>query len=148
MTQQPIPVPREQLRDRLASGEISSLDATTRYLERINRFDSSVGAFITVDADSALEQARKADQSLATGKLLGSLHGLPIALKDNIDTAGLRTTVGSSFFADRIPEVDAEVALRLKQAGAVLLGKVTLHEFAFGQPTTTRTLADAGTRGI
>ena len=132
MTQRPIPVPREQLRDRLASGEISSLEATTRYLERIDRFDGRIGAFITVDADSALEQARKADPSLAAGKLLGSLHGLPIALKDNIDTAGLRTTVGSSFFADRIAEVDAEVALRLRQAGAVLLGKVTLHEFAFG----------------
>ena len=92
MTHQSIPVPSAPLRDRLASGEISSLDATTSYLERINRFDGNVGAFITVDADSALERARKADQSLAAGRLLGPLHGLPIALKDNIDTAGLRTT--------------------------------------------------------
>jgi aspartyl-tRNA(Asn)/glutamyl-tRNA(Gln) amidotransferase subunit A len=127
-----IELPAAGLRGQIASADVSSLEATESYLGRIERFDADIGAFITVDADSALEQARAADESLAFGRSLGLLHGLPIALKDNIDTAGLRTTVGSSFFANNVPETDAEVASRLRQAGAVLLGKVTLHEFAYG----------------
>jgi len=127
-----IALPPTGLREQIASAETSSLEATESYLERIERFDGDIGAFITVDADSALEQARAADEALESGRSLGLLHGLPVALKDNIDTAGLRTTVGSSFFASRVPETDAEVASRLRQAGAVLLGKVTLHEFAYG----------------
>jgi aspartyl-tRNA(Asn)/glutamyl-tRNA(Gln) amidotransferase subunit A len=120
------------LREQIAAGEVSSLDATERFLERIERLDGEVGAFITVAAEPALEQAGAADEALARGTSLGALHGLPVALKDNIDTAGLRTTVGSAFFSDRVPEADAEVAARLRRAGAVLLGKVTLHEFAYG----------------
>jgi aspartyl-tRNA(Asn)/glutamyl-tRNA(Gln) amidotransferase subunit A len=127
--------PKAPLRDRLATGEITSQEATSFYLERINRLDGGIGTYITVDADGALKQAHEADEALAAGKRLGPLHGLPVALKDNIDTKGLRTTVGSSFFASRVPEVDAEVTLRLRRAGAVLLGKVTLHEFAFGATT-------------
>jgi aspartyl-tRNA(Asn)/glutamyl-tRNA(Gln) amidotransferase subunit A len=123
------------LRHRLGAGEITSEEATSFYLERINRLDGQIGAYITIDEDGALKQAQEADEALAAGKLLGPLHGLPVALKDNIDTKGLRTTVGSSFFASRVPEIDAEVTLRLRRAGAVLLGKVTLHEFAFGATT-------------
>jgi aspartyl-tRNA(Asn)/glutamyl-tRNA(Gln) amidotransferase subunit A len=127
-----IALPPAGLPQQIASGQISSTDATRGYLERIDRLDSAVGAFITVDAERALEQARAADEALAAGSSLGPLHGVPLALKDNIDTAGLRTTVGSAFFADRIPDVDAEVTRRLRAAGAVVLGKATLHEFAYG----------------
>jgi aspartyl-tRNA(Asn)/glutamyl-tRNA(Gln) amidotransferase subunit A len=127
-----IALPPAGLREQIASADVSSLEATESYLERIERLDGDIGAFITVAADSAREQARAADEALESGRSLGPLHGLPVAIKDNIDTAGLRTTVGSSFFADRVPEADAEVARRLRQAGAVLLGKVTMHEFAYG----------------
>jgi len=121
----------ESLRERLAAGEVSSVEATERFLERIETLDD-LGAFITVATDSALKQARAADDALARGSLLGPLHGLPVALKDNIDTGSLRTTIGSSFFSDRVPDIDAEVTARLRDAGAVILGKVTLHEFAYG----------------
>jgi aspartyl-tRNA(Asn)/glutamyl-tRNA(Gln) amidotransferase subunit A len=125
--------PREQtLRERLAAGEISSVDATERFLARIELVDDDVGAYITVAAESALEEARAADEALERGSLLGPLHGLPVALKDNIETRGLRTTMGSAFFRDNIPAQDAEVAARLRRAGAVVLGKATLHEFAYG----------------
>ena len=123
------------LREQLASGEVGSVEATEAYLERIELLDGDIGAFLTVDAEGALEQARAADQALATGRTLGPLHGLPVSLKDNIDTAGLRTTVGSALFADRVPDVDAEVTRRLRLAGAVLLGKVALHELAYGATT-------------
>jgi len=113
-------------------GEVRSLDATENYLERIERIDGRVGSYITVAADHARRRASEADEALAHGRILGPLHGLPIALKDNIDTAGIRTTVGSAFFAERVPDRDAEVARRLHEAGAVLLGKVTMHEFAYG----------------
>jgi len=124
--------PPTGLRQQIASGEVSSTEATHGYLERIDRLDGLVGAFITVDAERALEQARAADEALAAGSSLGPLHGVPFVLKDNIDTAGLRTTAGSAFFADRVPDEDAEVTRRLRSAGAVVLGKVTLHEFAYG----------------
>jgi aspartyl-tRNA(Asn)/glutamyl-tRNA(Gln) amidotransferase subunit A len=125
-------LPPTGLAGRIARGEIASLDATEAFLERIGRIDGRVKSYITVTADAAREQARKADDALAEGRSLGRLHGLPIALKDNIDTAGVRTTVGSAFFADNVPERDAEVARRLREAGAVLLGKLTMHEFAYG----------------
>ena len=124
--------PPTRLREQIASGEISSADATRSLLARIERLDGDVGAFITIDADGALAQAEAADDALAAGRSLGALHGLPVALKDNIDTAGLRTTVASAFFAQRIPEADAEVTRRLRAAGAVVLGKLTMHEFAYG----------------
>src|SRR5215471_2077033 len=108
---------------------------TENYLERIARLDDRVRSFVTVSAELALEQAQAADEAYARGETLGPLHGLPVALKDNIDTAGVRTTVGSAFFADHVPERDAEVARRLREAGAVLLGKLALHEFAYGGTT-------------
>ena len=128
-------LPLTGLAERIRSGEIGSLDATEAYLERIERLDGRIRAYITVTAESAREQAGAADEALARGETLGPLHGLPVALKDNIDTAGVRTTVGSAFFADHVPERDAEVARRLREAGAVLLGKVTMHEFAYGATT-------------
>lgn len=128
-------LPLERFCERLQRGELSSLSLVQAYLDRIERDGGTVGAFVTVTAEAALSQAAASDEARERGHLLGPLHGLPVALKDNIDTAGVRTTIGSRFFFDRVPEADAEVARRLRQAGAVLLGKLALHEFAYGATT-------------
>lgn len=133
MTAQPIPT--ESIASCLRVGDRSSLALTETYLDRIRRFDGDIRSYVTLATEPALERAAAADQALARGVLLGPLHGLPVAVKDNIDTAGLRTTIGSAFFADRVPERDATVVERLRQAGAVVLGKTALHEFAFGGTT-------------
>lgn len=125
-------LPVTALLESLASGELLSVDATSAYLERIGRFDGSIGAYWTIDAEGALAQAARADAALQDGRQLGALHGLPVALKDNIDTAGLRTTNGAAFLAERVPDEDAEVTRRLRDAGAVVLGKLAMHELAFG----------------
>ncbi len=116
----------------IRSGELSPVDLTRAYLERIERIDPGINAYITVLADSALARAREMEQELQEGQWRGPLHGIPIALKDNIDTAGIRTTAASELFEDRVPDEDAEMVRRLKQAGAVILGKLNLHEFAYG----------------
>src|SRR5205807_4062054 len=92
----------------------------------------SLNGFITVTTEAALAQARAAEEEVQHGKWRGPLHGIPIGLKDLIDTAGVRTTAASALFKDRVPVEDAEVVRRLKEAGAVLIGKQNLHEFAFG----------------
>src|ERR1700730_2274757 len=112
--------------------KVSPMELTTACLARIDRFNPALNAFITITAESALEQAREAETEVKQGKWRGPLHGVPIALKDLFDTAGVRTTAASGVFKDRIPTEDAEVARRLKAAGAVLLGKTNMQEFAFG----------------
>jgi aspartyl-tRNA(Asn)/glutamyl-tRNA(Gln) amidotransferase subunit A len=111
---------------------LSPVEVTTHCLERIARLDPELHAFITVTAEPALAQARTAEDELARGRDRGPLHGVPIALKDLIDTAGVRTTCASQLFEDRVPTDDAEVTRRLHAAGAVLLGKLNLHEHAYG----------------
>jgi len=106
-------------------------------LSRIEIYQPKLNAFITVLKESAFKQAREVDAELRAGKSRGTLHGIPIALKDDIDTAGIRTTAASAVFDDRVPAEDAEVARRLKAAGAILLGKLNLHEFAFGGTSVT-----------
>ena len=115
--------------------DVSSVEATSAYLERIERHDDVLRAYITVTADRALGQARAADEALARGEHRGPLHGVPIALKDLVAQAGVRMTAGSQVLADHVPTRDAFVAERLAEAGAVLLGKLSMHEFAFGRPT-------------
>jgi aspartyl-tRNA(Asn)/glutamyl-tRNA(Gln) amidotransferase subunit A len=117
---------------RIASRDLSSVELTRAYLERIERLNPRVNAYITVTADRALEQARALDAELASGRNRGPLHGIPIGLKDNIDTAGIRTTAASAVYADRIPTEDAPVVTKLRDAGAVFLGKLNMHEFAYG----------------
>jgi aspartyl-tRNA(Asn)/glutamyl-tRNA(Gln) amidotransferase subunit A len=114
------------------SRKISPVELMQGCLSRIDTLNDKLNAFITVTADAALAQARAAEGEIQRGKWKGPLHGIPIALKDIIDTAGVRTTAGSGVFKDRVPTQDAEVVRRLKAAGAVFLGKLNMHEFAYG----------------
>ncbi len=121
-----------QISELLRKGSVSPVELTTDALARIEKLNPRLNAFITVTADSALEDARRAEAEIRHGDWRGPLHGVPLSLKDLIDTAGVRTTAASLLFKDRIPHEDAEVVRRLKAAGAVLLGKQNLHEFAYG----------------
>jgi aspartyl-tRNA(Asn)/glutamyl-tRNA(Gln) amidotransferase subunit A len=108
------------------------VELTEDCLSRIEKLNPALDAFITITADSALARARQADAEIQRGDWRGPLHGIPLGLKDLIDTAGVRTTAASKLFRNRIPAEDADVVSRLKNAGAVLLGKQNLHEFAYG----------------
>jgi len=116
----------------LRSKKLSPVELTEECLTRVDQFNTRLNAFITITAESALAEARSAESEIQRGHWRGPLHGVPIALKDIVDTAGLRTTAASELFKDRIPKEDAEVVRRLKAAGAVFLGKLNLHEFAYG----------------
>ncbi len=117
-----------QIRDRA----ISPVELTRDCLAGIENLNPKLNAFITVLADSALDQARRAEQEVQSGNYRGPLHGIPIGLKDILDTAGIRTTAASAQYKDRIPTEDAEIMRRLRAAGAIILGKQNLHEFAYG----------------
>ena len=111
---------------------LSPVELTRACLDTIERLNPALNAFITVTAESALEEARAAEKEITGGSVRGPLHGIPLALKDLIDTAGVRTTSGSAADAQRVPQHDARVVTLLRQAGAVLVGKTNLHEFAYG----------------
>jgi aspartyl-tRNA(Asn)/glutamyl-tRNA(Gln) amidotransferase subunit A len=112
--------------------KVSPVELTKECLSRIERINPKLNAFITVTGESALAEARQAEAEIQRDHWRGPLHGVPVALKDLVDTAGVRTTAASGLFKDRIPTQDAEVVRRLKVGGAVLLGKLNLHEFAYG----------------
>jgi aspartyl-tRNA(Asn)/glutamyl-tRNA(Gln) amidotransferase subunit A len=116
----------------LRKREVSPVELTKSCLDQIEKLNPTLNAFITVTAELALAQARAAEDEIGRGNWRGPLHGIPLALKDLIDTAGIRTTAASALFEDRVPAEDAEVVRRLKNAGAVLLGKQNLHECAYG----------------
>ena len=120
------------LSGKLRARDISPVELTEAYLGRIEQTDGSLRAYITVTDTLARKAAKKAEAELAAGKWRGPFHGVPIALKDLVYTKGLRTTGGSKILADFKPDHDATVWTRLKRAGAVLLGKLNLHEFAYG----------------
>jgi aspartyl-tRNA(Asn)/glutamyl-tRNA(Gln) amidotransferase subunit A len=120
------------LAPRLRRQEISPVELTRACLHRIEKLNPTLNAFITVTAESALAEARAAEIQISRGEWRGPLHGIPIAIKDLIDTAGTRTTAASGLYQNRIPAEDAEVVRRLRLAGAVILGKNNLHEFAYG----------------
>jgi aspartyl-tRNA(Asn)/glutamyl-tRNA(Gln) amidotransferase subunit A len=121
-----------EIAEKLKKRTISPVELTRDCLERIEKLNSTLNAFITITADSAMAQARQAEEEIQHGRWRGPLHGIPLALKDIIDTAGVRTTAASALFKDRIPNEDAEVVRRLKDSGAIFLGKQNLHEFAYG----------------
>ena len=116
----------------LMSGALTAVSLTRLLLERIEACNGRLNAFVTVTADAALAAAEKADESLKNGRWMGPLHGIPVAIKDNIDTFGIRTTAGSKLYATRVPTKDADVVGRLKAAGAIILGKTGTHELAYG----------------
>jgi aspartyl-tRNA(Asn)/glutamyl-tRNA(Gln) amidotransferase subunit A len=122
--------------DLVRSKSVSPVELTQACLARIDQFNPSVNAYITITREQALSSAHDMEAEQRRGQWRGPLHGVPIALKDNIDTAGVRTTGASELFKDRVPAEDAEVARRLKKAGAILLGKLNLHEFAYGGTST------------
>ena len=114
------------------STERSSRNVVETCLNAIETNDDKINSLITVTADEARRQADLADKAAADGRWLGLLHGVPIAIKDNIETAGVRTTSGSEFFTDHVPNQNAAVVDRLMNAGAIMVGKATMHELAFG----------------
>jgi len=122
----------QEIGTQFRSRSISPVELTHDCLRRIEKLNPQLNAFITVTAESALEQARRAEQEIARGEDRGPLHGIPIGLKDILDTAGVRTTAASGQYKDRVPAEDAEVVRRLRAAGAIMLGKQNLHEFAYG----------------
>lgn len=119
----------------IRQGEVSPVEVVRAALERIESLNGELNAFLTITADAALDAAREAERAVASGRDLGPLHGVPVGVKDIIETAGVRTTCGSKLLRDHIPERDAAVVRRLKEAGAIVVGKTNTHEFAFG-PTT------------
>jgi aspartyl-tRNA(Asn)/glutamyl-tRNA(Gln) amidotransferase subunit A len=114
----------------------SAVAATEACIENIHRHNEAVNAVVTWDEDAALARAAEVDKATAEGRWLGILHGMTMTLKDNIATAGMRTTSGAMFFADHVPNEDADVVRRMRDAGAVLIGKANMQELAFGVVTT------------
>jgi len=120
----------------LGRRDVSSVQATEEYLGRIQQHDPVLRSYITVMADQALARAKAADAEFERGRRRGPLHGVPIAVKDLIAVAGVRMTSGSQLYAEHVPTRDAFVTQRLHDAGAVILGKLAMHEWAFGRPAT------------
>lgn len=121
----------------LRYGQISPLDLTRAYLDRIHTKDLLINSYVTILADSALKEAGTATSEIEKGTYRGPLHGIPIGLKDLFDTEGIRTTAQSKVLEHRVPDQDATVVSKLRQSGAILLGKLAMHEFALGGPTTS-----------
>ena len=118
----------------LRERKLSPVELTQAFLDRIDELDPKLEAYITVLHEEALAEARAAEAEIARGRYRGPMHGIPIALKDLYDTKGVRTTSGSRVMADRVPAEDATTTARLRESGAVLLGKLAMHEFALGGP--------------
>jgi aspartyl-tRNA(Asn)/glutamyl-tRNA(Gln) amidotransferase subunit A len=116
----------------IASKKVSPVEVVQAHLDRIAALDGKLKSFITVMADSALASAKAAEAAVASGATRGPLHGVPVGLKDLYCTKGVRTTGGSKILADWVPDADANVVARLAGAGAIVLGKLNMHEFAYG----------------
>lgn len=119
----------------IRDGELSAREVVAAHLDRIARVNPGLNAIVTLDADGALAEADRADARRAAGEPLGALHGLPVAIKDLEDTAGMRTTYGSRLFADHVPATDALMVRRLRAAGAIIVGKTNTPEFGAGSHT-------------
>ena len=121
----------------LKSGQLSPVELTQAFLDRIEATDDRLHSYIIVLKEQALDDARLAEAEIRRGDYKGPLHGIPFALKDLYDTAGVTTTAGSKVYIDRVPAEDATTTARLKAAGGILLGKLAMHEFALGGPDFT-----------
>ena len=131
-------LPATEIRSMIAEKQVSSVEMTKLYLDRIDALDSQFNSYLTVTSDLALETAAEADRAVARGDELGPLHGLPISIKDLEMTEGIRTTSGSLIFADRIAAYDSVVVERVKRAGAVILGKTNTPEYGLLGHTENR----------
>ncbi len=125
----------EELSPLLRDRRVSPVEVTQACLERIDALNQTLNAYITVTSDQALADARRCEAEILRGDYRGPLHGVPVALKDLYDTAGVRTTAASKIYAQRVPDEDAASVARLRAAGAVIIGKTNLHEFAYGVTT-------------
>ena len=125
-----------RLAPRIAAREISPVELVSAVLERIDRFDADLRTYIAVFAEEGIAAARAAQSAIANGNYLGPLHGIPVAVKDNIAVAGYPTTNGSVMWADHTTDFDAEVVTRLRRAGAIILGKNNMHEWGMGGTCT------------
>jgi aspartyl-tRNA(Asn)/glutamyl-tRNA(Gln) amidotransferase subunit A len=121
--------------EKLRSGEITAVDLVSSVLDRAHKTEAQLHAYLTIDRDGATAAAERADADLAAGNDMGPLHGMPIALKDNMCTRGVETTASSQILAGYLPPYDATVVTKLREAGAVLVGKTNLDEFAMGSST-------------
>ncbi|MBI4203009.1 MAG: amidase [Chloroflexi bacterium] len=130
--------PAWRLRDLVAQKQVSPVELAELFLERIARLDPRLNAYLTVAAEQTLESARQAERMVLAGVVLEPLHGVPIAIKDLTPTRGLRTTRGSLLFKDNVPQVDAIVVARIRQAGTVILGKTNTPEFGCSATTENR----------
>jgi hypothetical protein len=122
---------------RIASGTLSPVTLVEAVAERIAAVDPRLDSYILPTIESARAEARRAEAEIAAGRRIGPLHGIPIGVKDIVQTAGVRTTCHSHILADAVPAADAVVLARLKAAGAIVMGKLATHEFAFGGPDWT-----------
>src|SRR5262245_41031133 len=123
---------------RIRRKEVSAREVMTAHLARIERVNPRVNAIVTLVAERALAEAARADEVTARGGPLGVLHGLPVAHKDLVDTAGIRTTRGSLFYRDHVPAEDALIVTRIRSAGAIACGKTNTPEFGAGSQTFNR----------
>jgi len=124
-----------ELRALIDAGTVSAVEILDAHLERIERVNPTLNAIVTLVAEDALHAARAADDAHRAGEPLGILHGLPVGIKDLVETAGIRTTYGSPIFAENVPSFDASIVTRLKHAGAIVLGKTNTPEFGAGSHT-------------
>ena len=135
--------PAVELADLIRRRALSPVELTRAVLERIERLNGRLGAYVLVHAERALEHARRAEGEVMAGRPLGPLHGVPLSIKDNQWTAGDRTTFGSRLLAEFVPSEDAPSVARLRAAGAIFVGRTNLPEFAWRGSTGSR-----ATRGI
>ncbi len=125
-------LPATKLSALIRSGDVSPVEAAEAYLDRIGQIDGKLNSYITVCRDEALAEAQQAEKEIAAGNYRGPMHGLPVAVKDQFYTKGIRTTGGSAILKDLVPNEDATVVANLKAAGSVLLGKLNMSEYAMG----------------
>ena len=125
------------LASEIRNKQISPVEAVEAYLQQINRVDPKLNAYITVLADQALEAARESESDITSGINRGPLHGVPVAVKDQIYTKGIRTSSASKIRSNFVPDFDASVVTGLKSSGAIILGKLNMTEFAMGDPITS-----------
>lgn len=122
-----------QVAEQIHQGKLSSVEVTEHMLDRIARIDPQLKAYVTVTPEEALAQAKRADEDIKSGNIRSSLHGVPIAVKDLLDTKGIVTTYGMDIYKDQVPDKDSPLITRLKEAGTVILGKLKLTEGAYSQ---------------